>query len=802
MKTMCKELSMRLNLHSILLALFLGSLGPAVSPAPLAAQQATASANKILAVEVEGNNFADASTIIAISGLQVNDEIKPGTDMFQRAISNLWRRKQFSEIDIVVEKLTPLGVFLKIKVKEFPRLSEIIVEGNDEISAENVRKAVGKYRGDILSPYDIYMAKRDILKLYSSEGMPFATVEAASRPADTISYDKLVFTINEGNDYYVTNIEFTGNEQIDDGDLAGTFEETNTKSWYEFWRSSKFSKEDYEKDKTHIIELYHRNGYIDADIVRDTVIYDPANEAVTINIEVSEGKKYYVRDIDFTGNLAYDDALLKRRLNFAKGDVFDQERFQRNLNGNEEQSDVRAVYLDNGYLTTEIVDEITRIPGTDSVDINVKIFERNQFRIRLVDLTGNTKTMDKVIRRELYTRPGDYFNRSAVIRSIRGLGVLNYFNPESLNFKVLPVDDSNVDIAYTVEERSSDAVNASVGYAGSYGFTGSVGLTLNNFSISEPLQGGAGQIFSFNWEFGANRLQTITVGFTEPWLFGEPTTLGFNIFDSRQSLDYSIRQTGASVNIGRRFRWPDDYFRGDWIVKFKRNDVQGNNSIYRTGITTELSLTQVLSRVSLDNAIFPTDGSRFSLTTQLATGAFGVGTTDYFKNELSFELFNPLLQVGDFNRLVLYLSSNIGYVTGLKTDTTIPPIEYYTMGGNGLGGIAVTPLRGYPDRSIGPRDDLGRISGGTVMARHVLELRFALSLNPIPIYLTSFAEAGNVWSDFTKADPFDLKRSAGVGLRVLLNPIGLIGFDYGYGFDPIGERGDRSAWRFHFQFGR
>lgn len=794
---------MRLNLHSILLALSLGSLYPAVAQAQLAArQQQQMASNKILSIEVEGNNSADASTIIAISGLQVNDEIKPGTDMFQRAIGNLWRRKQFSEVDIVVDKLTPMGVFLKIKVKEFPRLSEIVVEGNDEVSAEDIRKAVGKYRGDILSPYDIYTAKRDILKLYSSEGMPFASVAAETRPSDTAYYDKLVLTINEGSDYYVQDIEFTGNERVDASDLAGAFEETKTKSWYEFWRSSKFNKEEYEKDKQLLLAYYHRNGFIDADIVRDTLIYNASTETVKIRIDLSEGQKYYVRNVDFAGNLAYDDALLKRRLNFATGDVFDQERFQRNLNGNEEQTDVRAVYLDNGYLTTEIVDEITRIPGTDSVDVTIKIFEHNQYRIRMVDLTGNTKTMDKVIRRELYTRPGDFFNRSAVIRSIRGLGVLNYFNPESLNFKVSPIDDSNVDISYIVEERSSDAVNASVGYAGSYGFTGSVGLTLNNFSISEPLQGGAGQIFNFNWEFGANRLQTITLGFTEPWLFGEPTTLGFNIFDSRQSLDYSIRQTGASVNIGRRFRWPDDYFRGDWIVKFKRNDVQGNNSIYRTGVTTELSLTQVLSRVSLDNAIFPTDGSRFTFTSQLATGAFGIGTTDYFKNEISFELFNPLLQVGDFNRLVLYLSSSLGYVTGLQTDTTIPPIEYYTMGGNGLGGISVTPLRGYADRSIGPRDSQGRISGGTVMARHVLELRFALSLNPIPIYLTSFAEAGNVWSDFTKADPFDLKRSAGVGLRVLLNPIGLIGFDYGYGFDPIGERGDKSGWRFHFQFGR
>lgn len=792
---------MRSNRRNAALAflLFLFSLW---SACPVSAQTPPATTYKVIGIEVEGNTFADAATIIAISGLQTNDNVAPGTDQFQRAITNLWKRKQFSDVDIVVDKITPLGIFLKIRVQEFPRLSEIVVNGNDDLSAEDIRKAAGKYRGDILSQFDIYTAKRDIKKLYESEGMPFAVIEAETIPSDTANYVKLVLNIEEGSDFYVEEITITGNQEVEDDDLIGSFEETRTKSWYEFWTSSKFQKEEYEQDKKRIISYYRRIGYIDADIIRDTVIYDPLNEEVRIQIDVNEGKKYYVRNVAFGGNLAYPSDLLQRRLNFQPGDVFNAERFEMNLNGNEEQTDVRSLYLDNGYLTTEIVHDVQRIAGTDSVDITIKIYERNQFTIRRVEIAGNTKTMDKVIRRELYTRPGDNFNRSAVIRSIRGLGVLNFFNPETLRPDVKPVDDSQVDVVYNVEERSSDAVNASIGFAGTFGLTGSVGLTLNNFSISEPLKGGAGQIFNFNWEFGANRLQTITVGFTEPWLFDEPTTLGFNVFDSRQSLGYTIRQTGASVNIGRRFRFPDDYFRGDWITRFKRNDVTGENTGFRTGVTTEFSLTQIISRTSLDNAIFPTDGSRFSFTTQVATGAFGIGSTDYFKNELNFELFNPLMQVGDFNRLVLYISSSLGYVTGLKSDTTIPPIEYFFMGGNGLGGFAVTPLRGYPDRAIGPRDGVGNIIGGTVMARHVLELRFALSLNPIPIYLTSFAEAGNVWSGFSRLDPFDLKRSAGVGLRVLLNPIGLIGFDYGYGFDPVGERGERSGWQFHFQFGR
>jgi outer membrane protein insertion porin family len=475
------------------------------------------------------------------------------------------------------------------------------------------------------------------------------------------------------------------------------------------------------------------------------------------------------------------------------------------------------------------------------VDIIIRVFERNQFTIRRVEIEGNTKTKDKVIRRELFVRPGDYFNRAAIIRSVRALGQINYFNPEKLRPDVKLADNSNVDVSFKVEERSNDTFNASFGYAGVFGFTGSVGITLNNFSVTEPLQGGGGQIFNLNYErgggfgqqgFGASQfsfaqgaIETFTLGLTETWLFDEPTTLGVNLFSTQQLL-FNSQRIGASVNIGRRFRFPDDYFRGDWVVQGLDNRLINaaganvNTAFFIPGL--EFSVTQTISRISIDNALFPSDGSRFSLQTKLSGGAFGLGVIDYFKNQFSLESFTPLLQIAEQNRLALRLNAELGYVTSLgaanvNTKNFIPPLERYYMGGTVLGGFAITPLRGYPDRQIGTRTvqegavQGGLPDGGRAMMLLNAELRFAVTLNPVPIYAMAFVEAGNVWDNASQINPFDLKRSAGVGVRFLIQPIGLLGFDYAYGFDRlvglngqpirVDENGP-PGWRFHFQFGR
>ncbi|MBS1537752.1 MAG: outer membrane protein assembly factor BamA [Bacteroidetes bacterium] len=759
---------------------------------------------KIAGVSVEGNKFSDEQTIISLSGLRVGSEIEiPGREL-QDAIKSLWLRNQFSDVDIIVEKSTPLGVFFSIKVKEFTRFSWLELIGNDKLSYSDIKKAVGRSRGDILSPYEAYLSAKAVKALYEKEGMMYATVKPEIVATDTASYSKLVLTIQEGAEFHVSSVQFTGNTKVSSSDLESALEDTHSKPWWKFWRSSKFDKNKYSEDKLKLIQEYKRRGFIEAEILRDTLIFDAPNEQVAIQIDVREGNQYILRNVHFEGNTVYPEEYLLRRLNMKMGQPYDVERFDKNLNANEDQTDVASLYLDNGYLSYQGIKEEKKV-GSDSVDITVRVFEKDRFTIRRVEIIGNTKTKDKVIRRELYTRPGDYFSRSAIIRSIRALGVLNYFNPEALQHKdlVKPVDNTRVDVIYKVEERSTDTFNASLGVAGSLGLTGSVGITFNNFSISEPFRGGGGQVLNLNAEFGqGSRYQTISLGFTEPWLNNEPTTLGVNLYRTRQQYTYDLEQIGGQINIGRRLRWPDDYFRVDGSLRIQSLNNRGA-SLYREGLSSEISVGGSISRVSLDNLIFPTSGSKFIYSSQFALGSLGLGTTDYWKNSLQFEFINPLMQIDGNTRLVLYLTSDMGYVTGVGTDTTnIPPNQRFYMGGNGLGGFNLTPLRGYPDNSLGPIASNGSVLGGRLMMRHDLELRFALSLNPMPIYLLAFAEAGNVWDGLKNADPFDLKRSAGLGVRLLLNPIGLLGFDYGYGFDPVGSVGDRSGWRFHFQFGR
>jgi outer membrane protein insertion porin family len=758
--------------------------------------QGQAKSYLIAGVSVEGNTYADAQTIITISGLKVGEEMKIPGPKQQEAIRNLWQRNQFESIDIVIDKITASGVFLTIKVSEFKRFSWLEIKGNDKVSSKDIEKAIAKVKGDILSAYEVDLAKDAVKALYEKEGLMYAKITPNLIPTDTGLYARLEMTIEEGADFYVDSIIFSGNQLLTTSDLVGAFEDTKTKTWWKFWSSSKFDKLKYEDDKKKLLQFFRSKGFIDADIVNDTIIYYPEIQKVSVHVDIFEGKKYYLRSVTFEGNTVYPQEILFRRLNIPLNEPYDAERFDKNLSGNEDQSDVASMYLDNGYLGANLIKEERKGEG-DSLDIVVKVFERDRYIIRKVEIVGNSKTKDKVIRRELFTRPGEYFNRSAIIRSVRGLGVLNYFNPEALKPDIKPVDNTKVDVLYRVEERSTDTFNASMGYAGTFGLTGSIGITLNNFSFSEPLRGGGGQILNINAEFGQqSRYQTIQLGFTEPWLNNTPTTLGVNLYSIRQNFVFNLTRYGASVNIGRRLRWPDDYFRVDGVVRAQYNEQTASQGVFRAFNGGELSLTGSISRVSLDNAIFPTSGSRFTYSSTFAAGGIGIGKVDYLKNTFNLEMFHPLASVDGNPRLVLYMSTDMGYVAGIRSDTNILGNELFFMGGNGLGGFAITPLRGYVDRSIGPS------GGGRVMTRHVVETRFALSLNPMPIYLLAFAEAGNVWENLRSADPFDLKRSAGLGVRVLLNPIGLLGFDYGYGFDPQGTTGPRSGWQFHFQFGR
>jgi outer membrane protein insertion porin family len=805
--------------------------------------QGTQKSYKILGISVEGNKSTDATTIIANSGLKVGSEIQVPGDQTLNAIRQLWTLNIFSDIQIIIDREVTEGVFLLIKVQEYPRLERVVIEGNDEIDTDDIEQKITFMRGTVISPQSVAKLKLRIKDLYDEDGFlnakitdnlyNFFTADTSEDgditviwrnqkdlsdeyellyESDERSYSNLIsrikdrvllkLNIEEGDEVIVREIVFNGNEVFDDDDLSGAMEETGESVWWQFWSSAQFKPKDFEKDKQLVIDYYKENGYRDAEILDDTLIYYNDNKDLKIILDVYEGPQYRIRNITWEGNTVYPDEVLTQRLGLVKGDVYDYKIFQQNLRGNEAQSDISALYLDNGYLTFSAKAEETKV-APDSIDIHIRIEERNQFKVSRVEITGNTKTKDKVIRRELYTIPGDYFNRAFLFRSVQQLANLQYFSAESLygpgGIDTQLDSDSTVAVVFNVEEKSSDYLNASVGYSGSFGFSGSIGVTLTNFSITEPFSLGGGQILNFNWQFGfGNIYRTFTVGFTEPWMFDTPTSVGVDFFDTRQQYVYDLRQTGGTLRVGRRLKWPDDFFYLQGRFRYQYNNVLSGQRYYREGVTHQYTLGATLSRRNIDNPIFPSKGSIVTLDLELSGQPLLPGDVDYIKTLFKIEWYKQLFKT---NRIVLYTIADFGYLRETVPGTPIQPFEYFYMGGNGLI-IATIPLRGYDDRSVGPRNVFGEVIGGRVFTKIGAELRFALTLEPIPLYLLTFAEAGNVFESFEKTDIFDLVRSVGFGARILINPIGLIGFDFGYGFDREQVEGFPPEWLFHFQFGK
>ena len=806
--------------------------------------QTTRSSFKILGIAVEGNKSADASTIIANSGLKINDEIQIPGDQTLNAIKQLWSLNIFSDIQIAIDKQIQNGVFLKIIVKEQPRFEKLVIEGNDELSTTDIENKAGFIRGQIIKPADISRLKQKILKNYATDGYLNAQIDPLIYrffTADTtkkginiiwhnekdlsdeytteyafgdITYSNLIdkikdrvllkLKINENEKVTVREIHFINNTAFSDGDLKGAMDDIEEAKWWKFWSGAKFDKEKFEKDKKNIKDFYLKNGYRDAELVSDSLAYYNNNKDLKIYMTVYEGPQYKLRNIIWQGNTVFSSDVLTERLDFKKGDIFNYEKFERNLRQNEKQNDISSLYLDNGYLTFNLKTTEQKIEP-DSIDLIIRMEEKNQFKVGRVDISGNDKTKDKVIRRELYTIPGDFFNRGLLFRSVQQLANLQFFNaeklygPQGIDYNL--ENDSTVNVAFHVEEKSSDYLNASVGYSGSFGFSGSVGVTLTNFAMSDPFSLGGGQILSFNWQFGVgNVYRTFTLGFTEPWMFDTPTLVGVELFDTRQQYIYDLSQAGGTIKVGRRLKWPDDFFYIQGLFRYQYNNVLNGQGYYAEGKSNQYTLGATISRKDIDNPTFPSRGSAVSFDAEISGKPIMPGDVSYYKLGFKAEWYKRLF---NSNRVALYTVSNIGYLQELDraSETKINPFEYYYMGGNGLV-IATEPLRGYDDRTVGPQNSSGTVIGGRVMARFTAEFRVAVALEPIPLYLLTFAEAGNVFEKFSNTDIFNLRKSVGIGARILINPIGLIGFDLGYGFDRKAVDGKDPAWLFHFQFGK
>ena len=748
---------------------------------------------KIATIVIEGNESSEASTIRLNSGLMVGKEIT-GEDI-QQAIKNLWSLKLYADVKIFAQNQTQSGIDLLVRVKEYPRLRKVQIAGNDELDIDEIEEAISVYRGMVVSPFKLFKIKKAIKKLYTDEGFLLATVAV-----DTVNvapgFVNITVDVKEGEEVQIEGITFHGTSQFDPEDLKDAMEDTKEDRW---WRSADFDPKKFKDDLDKVVMYCKENGFRDAEVVKDSVYYSEDGKNIFIDIWVYEGPAYHFGDISFTGNSIFNATELAEALDIQNGDSYDQKKYNEGITER-----LQKMYYNQGYLFAQVQPKETPV-GEDTLDIAFNISEGHVVSIKEIEIIGNTKTHEKVIRREFRLQPGEVFNSAKLERSIRDISILNYFSNVLPNVLLIENDNEHVNLEVTVEEKSTDMANMSAGFSQRDGLIGSIGLAFNNFSMAHPFTGGDGQRLTFDWQFG-RIYRSISVSFTEPWLMNTPTLVGFSLFNTRSGGGYypwDRRDVGGSVHLGRRFYWPDNFFRGDWIVRYSRSTISNirDPELLDRYLSTggfenvkQLSLNQIITRDSRNQPEFPTAGSVHSLSIQLSGGPFG-GDAHYIKSVLNMEWYIPL----PFG-LVLYSNNRYGVIENIKKNSVILFGEYFYLGGSGLG--FSESLRGYDDGQVGPLTTSGRPIGGKSMVKNSLELRFPIAPNPT-IFGLLFMEGGNSWETIGETDPFDLRRSVGAGIRLFMPMIGIIGIDFGYGFDHIGPSGRREGqWKVHFQFGK
>lgn len=747
---------------------------------------------KVVGVSVQGNETASESIIKVNSGFFEGAELT-GEDI-QDGIQKLWRLRLFKDIKVVVDNESANGVFLIIRVEEYPRLSKVEYSGNKKYKTKELEKDIVFIRGQVINPHKINQAIQQIKDKYYEDGFYNAEVNASTEPGPVKNTIVVKFEINEGKKVRIRDIQFEGNEHFSDMRLRWQLKETKQKKWWKIFTPGKYEEEKYDEDKLNLLTFYRNQGYRDARIVNESKEMSEDKKSMFLKLTIDEGVPYYLGNVQVEGNTIYDtDFLLKslESVGIVRGEAFKENTFESGVDLR-----IRSLYLDHGYLYAQIVPGITP-RSKDTLDVKISIQENSKVYVRYINLVGNDRTRDFVIRRELRIFPGDVFNREALIRSQSDVFRLNYFG--NVMPEIVPVDEENVDLEIQLEEKSSDRANVAIAYSELDGFVGSVGLDINNFM-------GKGQILSTEYRRGSS-YEYINAGFTEPWLMGRPNTLGINLYYSTRSnslnyyLGYDLGVKGVTLQFGRRFRWPDSYFKGAWSLTFAQKTYSNIEDedifLYHnpTGLmsTNSNSFNQVIYRDSRNRPEYPTAGSNLSISSTFSGGFLG-GQEDFVKNKLKTEWF-----MGLYDKLVLYQGYETGLTNVFGPYSVIPYDERFYMGGAGMVSYT-TALRGYDDQTVGPRLASGTISGGQAMMKYTTELRYLISENPT-LYVLGFAETGQVWKNYKDIYFPGLARSMGIGARIYMPMVGLLGFDVGYGFDDSDQDGSPDGWKTHFIFG-
>ena len=800
---------------------------------------------EIAKVNITGAGSLDNSVLISIAGLYVGDKIKIPGDAIASAIKNLWKEGFFDDVKVIATLVQGKNINLEIQVKERPRLSKFSFSGLKKGEVDDVKKKLDLNRGKVVTDNVVVSTKNLALEHLHDKGFMNAKVIVIQQKDTALANSVILYiNVNKGPKVKIGEVNFYGNKNLSSGQLRRSMKETKRKRWYTIFNSHTLLESKYEEDKTKVVDKYLSKGYRDAKVLKDS-IYKINDKRIGINLYVSEGKKYYFRNITLVGNSKYSSKELDKTLGIKKGDVFNQSLLESRLNMNQNGSDVSSLYMDDGYLFFQVTPVEVLVEG-DSIDMEIRIYEGKQAVINKVTVKGNNKTNDHVIMREIRTRPGQLFRRSDIIRSQRDLAQLGYFDTEKMGVNPIPhPENGTVDVEYTVEEKSSDQLELSGGF-GANRVVGSLGVAFNNFSARnffkkgawQPLPSGDGQRLSVRGSSNGLYYQSINMSFMEPWLGGKkPNAFSITpylnrITNGRTSSDPLLgvlNIKGISVGLGTRLKKPDDFFALQYEVNYQHYTLHNYQSVFTftNGNANDFNLKAILSRNSLDDPTYPGKNYTCSSLTFSAQSTLPVSSPlfrnaffpkkdfsamsaqekylwlEYYKIKISSAWYIKLV-----GHLVLYNRIGYGFLGYYNNQLGLTPFQRFYLGGSGLTGYnpldgrEIIALRGYDDGDVYNYQKPQSNPGAASIAKYTAELRYPLSLNPsATIFGLVFGEAGNSWGSIRDFSPFNVNRSAGVGVRFFLPMFGMLGFDYGWRFDTVPFRPGMQKSQFHFTIG-
>ena len=842
------------------------AVAPASAATPKIEYGMTRKTYEIAGISVTGAPSYEDFVLIGFSGLAVGDKIEVPGDQITKSIKRFWKQGLFSDVKIAATKIEGDKIWLEIRLKQRPRVSEIKYNGLKKSEQEDVEVKVGISKGSQMTPNLADRAKTVVKKYLEEKGFHNADIQVLQQPdRDREGYVKVLVNVDKKAKTKVGKIYITGNHALTHTQINQAMKKTNDNNILNLFRTKKFVTAEYEKDKQAVIEKYNELGYRDAYIVADSITPNPEDPTrVDVHMTINEGNKYYVRSINWVGNTVYPYDYLNAVLGIKPGATYNLKELNKRLN--EDDDAVAKLYTDQGYLFFN-VEPVEVNVDNDSIDFEMRIYEGRPATINEINIVGNTRVYEHVVRRELYTKPGQLYSQSDIMRSLRELAQMGHFDQEKLVPDIQPnPEDGTVDITYQLETKSSDQIEFSLGW-GATGIVGSIGLKFTNFAIQNLFNPksyrivpqGEGQTFSINARTNGVYYTSASISFIEPWLGGKrPNSLSTSIFfasqtgysdryyqayrnlynsyaynyayygnsdyyqqlaESEADPDKYLRTFGVSIGYGKRLRWPDDYFQFYGELSYQAYWMKDwAYLLISNGTSHNLSLNLQLSRSSIDNPIYTRRGSQFTLGLKITppwsifngkdysqmTTSERYHLIEYHKWKFNGKVFTPLSRD---SKLVLMTRFEFGYLGHYNKDAK-SPFESFYMGGDGMSSYSsyatdYISMRGYSSGSLTPYDAQTGRNMGYLYNKFTLELRYPISLEQnATIWALAFLEAGNCFADIKDYNPFDLKRSAGLGVRVFLPMFGLLGIDWGWGFDKINGSDQYGKSQFHFVLGQ